>query len=270
MSGTSKREELIQKIADALHADDVKRGRVFVPRAEVDAETAAWYLDNACAAVNVFEQAHTPSDDEILYCPFHGDLLSAPRSYRCHNAPKGHEFRRTAVQEPSGARHICPAHPFGCPEPQGEPSDDELEALRGEAERVQRAAWAEIHGQDAGRKYSVAEVKRMVYSFDNVLSSLLRRTAVQEPSDARHAEHVTIEWAYEADCLEGECVHVDEDGEPDDLSACPTVPPFEVCVDCMDDKGVGRDPENWDDAPLTAWPCAVLLRAAGIGQEGKR
>lgn len=63
-SDTGKREELIQKIADALHADDVKRGRVFVPRAEVDAETAAWYLDNACAAVNVFEQAHTPSDDE--------------------------------------------------------------------------------------------------------------------------------------------------------------------------------------------------------------
>ena len=60
------------------------------------------------------------------------------------------------------------------------PTDDEREVLRAEAEKVQRAAWAEIHGQDPTRTYSVAEVKQLVYSFDNVLSSALRRP--EEPS----------------------------------------------------------------------------------------
>lgn len=62
------------------------------------------------------------------------------------------------------------------------PTDDEREALRAEAEEVQRAAWAEIHGQDPTRTYSVAEVKQLVYAFDNVLSSALRRTEVPESS----------------------------------------------------------------------------------------
>lgn len=83
-----------------------------------------------------------------------------------------------------------------------------------------------------------------------------------EPSDARHAEHVTVEWAYESDCLEGECAHRDEDGEPEDMSVCPTVPPFEVCVGCMEDEGRGIDPEQWDDVPLMSWPCPAALRAA--------
>lgn len=40
------------------------------------------------------------------------------------------------------------------------------------------------------------------------------------------------------------------------MSACAPVPPFEVCVDCMDAAGRGRDPECWDDVPLVAWPHA--------------
>lgn len=79
-----------------------------------------------------------------------------------------------------------------------------------------------------------------------------------EPSDATHAEHVTVSWAYWGNCLEGDCEHLDEDGQPEDLSACPNVPPFEVCVDCMEEDGRGRDPEHWDDVPLIAWPCAVV------------
>lgn len=79
-----------------------------------------------------------------------------------------------------------------------------------------------------------------------------------EPSDAAHSEHVTVNWAYWGNCLEGDCEHVDEDGQPEDLSACPNVPPFEVCVNCMDDDGRGRDPEHWDDVPLIAWPCVVV------------
>jgi hypothetical protein len=54
------------------------------------------------------------------------------------------------------------------------PTDDEL---RREAEAAQNAAWSEIHGQDARRKYSVGEVKQIVYRFDNLLSSLLHRPA---------------------------------------------------------------------------------------------
>lgn len=62
------------------------------------------------------------------------------------------------------------------------PTDDEREALRAEVEQVQRAAWAEIHGQDPTRTYSVAEVKKLVYSFDNLISSVLRRSEAPEPS----------------------------------------------------------------------------------------
>ena len=29
---------------------------------------------------------------EYAYCPIHGDLLAANRSYRCGNAPTGHEY----------------------------------------------------------------------------------------------------------------------------------------------------------------------------------
>lgn len=60
------------------------------------------------------------------------------------------------------------------PPAQAEPAEDEREVLLIEIQRVQRAAWAEIHRQDARRKYSVAEVKQIVYSFDNVLSLVLR------------------------------------------------------------------------------------------------
>ena len=59
------------------------------------------------------------------------------------------------------------------------PTDDQ----RAEAKRVQKAAWAEIHGQDPLRKYSVAEVKQIVYPFDNLLSSLL-------------APRAEVEWEY--------------------------------------------------------------------------
>lgn len=66
------------------------------------------------------------------------------------------------------------------------PPADERDALVAEVQRVQRAAWAEIHGQDAQRKYSVAEVKKLVYSFDNALAEamVIRRTEV--PSTAWH------------------------------------------------------------------------------------
>lgn len=66
-----------------------------------------------------------------------------------------------------------------------------------------------------------------------------------------HEEHVTIE-AWSADCIEGECEHVDEDGMPDDLSACPGFD-MEVCVDCQVERGLTNDPAWWEGA-LSPWP----------------
>lgn len=70
-------------------------------------------------------------------------------------------------------------------------------------------------------------------------------------AETKHAEHATVE-AWPHDCLEGECDHLDEHGEPD-FDRCPSIQ-FVTCVDCMDEKGAGRVPEDWDDWPLEAWP----------------
>ena len=69
---------------------------------------------------------------------------------------------------------------------------------------------------------------------------------------AEHAEHVQVE-AWSMDCIDGDCEHRDEDGKPEDLSACPSSL-MEVCVDCMEIAGVGRDPKHWE-AVLHEWPC---------------
>jgi hypothetical protein len=70
-------------------------------------------------------------------------------------------------------------------------------------------------------------------------------------SELAHAEHVTVE-AWHQDCLEDECeAHHDEHGSR--IEDCPPID-FTVCVDCMDDKGAGREEEGWDDWPLEAWP----------------
>jgi hypothetical protein len=36
---------------------------------------------------------------DFAYCPTHGDLLSEVRSWRCANAPKGHEFAPLAAEQ---------------------------------------------------------------------------------------------------------------------------------------------------------------------------
>ncbi|WP_292727127.1 hypothetical protein [Microbacterium sp. UBA837] len=70
-------------------------------------------------------------------------------------------------------------------------------------------------------------------------------------TETKHAEHVKVD-AYAADCLEGECEHVNEWGEGD-LELCPVIK-FDTCIDCMDEAGAGRDPEGWEEWPLNAWP----------------
>ena len=69
-----------------------------------------------------------------------------------------------------------------------------------------------------------------------------------------HTEHVTVIDALAANCVDGECEHVDENGMPDDYSACPRVV-VEVCVDCMEARGDGRDPVWWES--LAMWPCTA-------------
>lgn len=67
-----------------------------------------------------------------------------------------------------------------------------------------------------------------------------------------HLEHRTVPNALGEDCFYGECEHLDENGQPEDFSACPTIS-LEVCVDCMVEHGHGSDPEFWEDG-LVAWP----------------
>lgn len=63
---------------------------------------------------------------------------------------------------------------------------------------------------------------------------------------AEHTERVTITDALNWDCVEGECEHIDEDGQPEDWWACPKIT-IEVCVDCMDERGHGRDQRFWEE-----------------------
>ncbi|RZU64615.1 hypothetical protein EV379_0918 [Microterricola gilva] len=76
--------------------------------------------------------------------------------------------------------------------------------------------------------------------------------SVAHASIVAHAEHVELEAWWE-DCTEGECDHRDEDGEPTDLTACPSFM-FEVCVDCMAEEDAGREPGGWNFRPLLPWP----------------
>lgn len=72
-----------------------------------------------------------------------------------------------------------------------------------------------------------------------------------EPQTFEHEEHVLLE-TWSEDCVEGECDH-GTDGDPtEDLSQCPSTF-LEICVDCMDDRGAGRDPGLWEN--VTRWPC---------------
>jgi len=72
---------------------------------------------------------------------------------------------------------------------------------------------------------------------------------------AEHTKHLTISNALAADCLYGECEHLNEDGEPSDYSACPSIS-IEVCIDCMVERGQGNDPTYWEEE-LISWPHEV-------------
>ena len=50
-----------------------------------------WRVE-ARAALEAAAGVAPPAPTEYAYCPIHGDLLAANRSYRCGNAPTGHEY----------------------------------------------------------------------------------------------------------------------------------------------------------------------------------
>lgn len=123
--------------------------------------------------------------------------------------------------------------------------------------------------EDQATAHYLREVVRKIDTgFINVGGSNVTATVRKLLADAAtalvdttvsHAEHITVSWAYESSCLEGDCEHRAEDGEPEGMEECPTVPPFDVCVECMVAEGLGCDPEYWDDAPLRPWPCPAAL-----------
>lgn len=60
------------------------------------------------------------------------------------------------------------------------PTDNEkLQAIQD----AQKAVWTEVHGQDAKRTYSVAEVKRLIYSLDNAISTAVACMKAHAPTD---------------------------------------------------------------------------------------
>lgn len=79
------------------------------------------------------------------------------------------------------------------------------EKVTEEITTAQKAVWAEIHGQDATRRYSVAEVKQLVYLLDNALSSAM--TALTAVSAERDAEHKRAEEARFAAGVVGSVSH---------------------------------------------------------------
>lgn len=60
---------------------------------------------------------------------------------------------------------------------------------------AQKAVWAEIHNQDQRRMYSVAEVKRLVYSLDNAIADTLAAAPVlDEAKVAEVINRALDEW----------------------------------------------------------------------------
>lgn len=99
---------------------------------------------------------------------------------------------------PNAGACFVPSCSCGChksTEPREAESEDYAATVTGDREKLiaeaQKGAWAEIHGQDPSRKYSVAEVKRIVYSLDNAVADAL--AAPVEVDEAKLAE--VIEYA---------------------------------------------------------------------------
>jgi len=102
----------------------------------------------------------TGADDRdagIYYCPVHGDLLAGPRSLRCSEAPKGHEFRHpqpetvTEAQVEAAARIL---HGHFYPEPSDEIGGNWLSVARAQLHAA--AAVAPTQPETVEWEYDVA------------------------------------------------------------------------------------------------------------------
>lgn len=62
---------------------------------------------------------------------------------------------------------------------------------------------------------------------------------------SEHSERITITDALAWDCVEGECEHSDE-ADMGMWENCPRIT-IEVCVDCMEARGHGREQRYWEE-----------------------
>lgn len=88
-------EAQVEAAAKALRADEGFMAEVH------SALEVSWSEYIARLALVAAQGAAPLAPSEYAYCPIHGDLLAANRSYRCGNAPTGHEY--AAPEQPSSA-----------------------------------------------------------------------------------------------------------------------------------------------------------------------
>jgi len=177
---------------------------------------------------------HDHSGEPMLWCETHQreHVASIPRfTYLCKDCGWGQWYRDQAGEHES-ATAVSFHHRHETYE-----VEHTLRALDADS-----AQWKQRY--ELGQKTLVAARERADALFERY---------------AEHLEHVRLD-AYSMDCIEGECDHRDEDGQPEDLSACPTSQ-MEVCVDCQEIGGASREPSNWE--VYAEWPCDERRARAG-------
>lgn len=148
---------------------------------------------------------------------------------------------------------------------------------RAEAVRTQKAVWAEVHGQEPSRTYTVAEVKRLVYTLDNAISALVSRPASPATSEADECscrgEYITaLDLVDGCKCGRLKPFHEMTDEEVN-VAASPAT--RETVTEEMVERGaraywrksmdkVGDRSDDWDESEREwyMWAARVVLEAA--------
>ena len=84
-------EEQVEAAARAI-ADNLFSRWTLTSRVSASKDRGSLIHVAARAALVAAAGAAPHAESEYAYCPIHGDLLAANRSYRCGNAPTGHEY----------------------------------------------------------------------------------------------------------------------------------------------------------------------------------
>ena len=89
-------EEQVEAAARAI-ADNLFSRWTLTSRVSASKDRGSLIHVAARAALVAAAGVAPPAPSEYAYCPTHGDLLAANRSYRCGNAPTGHEYSRHTI-----------------------------------------------------------------------------------------------------------------------------------------------------------------------------